>query len=391
MRCAFLPGPTTFAVLVAVLGVALHGAVAHAGCALSNAVMANNIKEAKTLVRDGANVSCKTSYGVPVLSVAAEKGFGKIVELLLENGADVNGRDRHRETPLYLAKNARIAEILLAHGAKVNAKTDQGLTPLQRVARRGFGAQDNQAMVKLAAVLVAHGANVNEASPLCAAAMYNKIAMAKFLLAHGADPNRHGILGCAVGNGDYLKMAQLLVAHGAKVNVEAPGGWYPLDSAVFTGNTKCVRFLLSKGANPNLKTKKGYTALYIGAAYDHNASAIAALLRHGADPNEKSINGWTPLDQAATYGALKVGEALLAYGANVNAVGDRGRTALYLLVGLPGRFGLQFIELLVKHGADVDAAPPGNPRPLTLAMARHETKIALYLRRHGAHVGWTAR
>jgi ankyrin repeat protein len=62
-----------------------------------------------------------------------EESRAEVVRLLLANGAVVEEKDEHGNTPLHLAAsmgNTVIAELLLARGANVNAKTNHGETPL---------------------------------------------------------------------------------------------------------------------------------------------------------------------------------------------------------------------------------------------------------------------
>jgi ankyrin repeat protein len=52
------------------------------------------------------------------------------IEVLLENGVEVNLINKLGETPLHLCRNCLIVDLLLAHGAQMNVKEVTGKTPL---------------------------------------------------------------------------------------------------------------------------------------------------------------------------------------------------------------------------------------------------------------------
>ncbi|KAH8999640.1 ankyrin repeat-containing domain protein [Lactarius hatsudake] len=63
----------------------------------------------------------------------------RLIEQLLERGADVNTQSKGHETPLHLASRLRLhemARILLKHGADVDVKNSEGKSPLQLASGR---------------------------------------------------------------------------------------------------------------------------------------------------------------------------------------------------------------------------------------------------------------
>ena len=101
---------------------------------ICTATRAGNIKAIKQQLAKGADVNTGDSeFGVSPLSWAALLGHTEIAELLIQSGADVNGRNRDGGTALHGATflgHVDAAELLIRNGADVNAKNDKGETPL---------------------------------------------------------------------------------------------------------------------------------------------------------------------------------------------------------------------------------------------------------------------
>ena len=70
------------------------------------------------------------------LHLAASMRSAETVDLLIQNGADVNAQNGNQSTPLHLAAASRLAlegtvvRLLLRHGANAHAKDSEGRTPL---------------------------------------------------------------------------------------------------------------------------------------------------------------------------------------------------------------------------------------------------------------------
>jgi ankyrin repeat protein len=82
---------------------------------------------------------------------------------------------------------------------------------------------------------------------------------------------------------DGPETARLLLDQGADVNAFADNdlGVHPLNSAAAAGKTAVTAILLERGADPNAKTRRGFTPL--DAARENADEKLAELLRaHGA-------------------------------------------------------------------------------------------------------------
>ena len=102
----------------------------------------------------------------------------------------------------------------------------------------------------------------------------------------------------------------------------------PLHWAAFDGRTEACEKLINEGLLPNATTYWNFTALDLAIIRNHEETAIR-LLELGADP----VAGRYPaLNRAVMLGRMKVVQALLARGADVNRADDQGYTPLHLAV-----------------------------------------------------------
>ena len=78
-------------------------------------------------------------------------------------------------------------------------------------------------------------------------------------------------------NGDFEKIREATSAADSQINSQDDGGYTALMYACSNGNFEVVKLLLQRGANQNLQTKKGNTALYFAEKGKH--SDVLALLK----------------------------------------------------------------------------------------------------------------
>lgn len=128
-----------------------------------------------------------------------------------------------------------------------------------------------------------------------------------------------------------------LIAEGADANVRESwwGGETPLHWAAFAGGTRSLRALLASGATVDAIDSAGEPALREALRNDEDDTAlllVIALLTSGADPNLRSQNGSSALHEAIGSENISIVYELLNAGANPNLRNQYGETPLHLAV-----------------------------------------------------------
>ncbi len=207
-------------------------------------------------------------------------------------------------------------------------------------------------------------------------------------------PGQYGIteLMSAALAGDAATVKALLEA-GADVNAADDWGDTALIRAAASGHAAVVELLLEAGADPEAPSRSGDTALAIAIKYRAGDVALV-LLEHGADPDVTLQSGssrppTTVLERAAVHGQSAVVAAMIERGVDL---ANGGPAALNAALW---RGHEDIAAALIAGGVDVDAAPwsldPGvhlqtGDFPLqTAAQGGHVRSVELLLR-HGADV-----
>lgn len=190
----------------------------------------------------------------------------------------------------------------------------------------------------------------------------------------------------AISSND-IGRAKTLIALGANVNQKNSIGYPILHHAVSQGNPELVELLISKGADVNAKDRFDRVALHF--AFKKGMAKI--LVAHGAIVDAPDDHGETPLHHAAKGYAgvpkealLEFADVLISHGADVNRSTGKGKGNMTPLNVAAELNNLPAAKLLIKRGADVEG---GGSSPLTSAGANGDyVEMAQLLVENGAGV-----
>ncbi|KAH7117683.1 ankyrin repeat-containing domain protein [Dendryphion nanum] len=298
------------------------------------------------------------------LSWEAQKGHIAVVELLLNTGrVDIDSVDHEGRTPLWFAVEAEqepMVRLLLDRGANANGRGLQCECPLNLAIGKG-----NMNIVKLlldmGADLNSHGLrNGNESirSALTKALICRNTEMFQFLLQLGARATTETDMGdsslalCLASEAGNLEVVKLLHRSVANVNTHGSVDYGDaLRAASLSGQLAVVEFLLENGANINAQGKNHSNALHAASVSGH-LPVVELLLENGANINAQGGHNGNALQAASSNGHLAVVELLLKNGANINAQGGNNSNALK---AASSNGHLAVVKLLLKNRANTDA------------------------------------
>jgi beta-lactamase regulating signal transducer with metallopeptidase domain/ankyrin repeat protein len=230
---------------------------------LLKAVKDGNIEKVKSLIAVGANVNAADNEGTTTLIFAIVSDHRDVVELLLAKGADINAKDKRDCAPMIHAvwnRNLDIINLLLDNRADVNttktAFDAPGVsTPLHEAIYNGS--------LDIVRLLIDDGADINAIGEFGRTPLQNAIVngnryQIELLLDEGVTGPVFHVAAC---KGDLAEVKRLL-AQGMSVDEKDEHGCTPLFWSVAASQKEMVEFLLTSGADVNIKNKFGHAPLH---------------------------------------------------------------------------------------------------------------------------------
>lgn len=321
---------------------------------LLNAAESGDVQQVELLLNNGANIEQRNYYGLTALHRASEEGKVPVVKLLLSRGADVLTLDCDGQSALEKAAqqgHKRTVGLLARWGGDVHFRDSMGYNLVMRAAEWGWHhvvvtlLQSSQGLKEL------DSKDLFDETPLLKAARNGRKQVVSTLLKHGAavtatDKEENTVLLWAVRH-EWKDLIPLLLNAATFPQHELNRG---LAVAVKRGLTGVVALLLRSGADAGVRDGHGHTLVMKAAQGGHEAVA-RALLKHTGLALVDAVNarGQTALMLAAEReGTVAAAKVLLARRASVNVQDRQGETALFKAVA---HANAPLVRLLLAKGA----------------------------------------
>lgn len=356
---------------------------------LLEAVDQNQVARVRALLKQGANPSAVGPHSTALHS-AAYWGYTKVVELLLQYGADPNQPDQTGLYPLHLAASegrTAVCNRLIDAGANKEQKNDSGGTALHLAAAGNYATTCN-ALLKKGCSLEAQSSDGS--TPLLTASALGSKGAVQALLKAGARRDaqndqqqtalllslwnvqssrlsdwshtlteegktihyelQHGALYYQPNYNKYApELGQLLSLRAQRELALAP--WGPTPHLNYLDAVATTKLLLKAGSPVEQADIRGLTPLRL-ASYAGVGQLLLLLKEAGAQPEKEPWQGVTELHQVAASQRLDGLQAYFkAYGnAFINATDERGWTPAHYLADMGGSPAMA--SELRKQGAD---------------------------------------
>ena len=297
--------------------------------ALIGASEAGHFAVVELLINNGVNINIMDNTGETALMKAAVRGHKEIVQLLIKTGADVNLRDHKGETALIKATSSGQLTILSLLSEKIQNWDDKDGTGKTALMYAVIGNHIEIVKYLLDKVKNVDEKDIEGRTALMYATIEGRIDIMELLFNKGAaleakDRNGKSPFLLALDNIENPDILRLL-----KKTAFSDAGKFALSEKFLEvttkNNVKMLQLLSEIGVDSEYANKEGVTAFDI-ALKNQNVQILSFLVPQG---NMLSPAQTTKaFDEAIKSNNLEMLEFLVAHGADINIHLEKGTTSL---------------------------------------------------------------
>ncbi len=324
----------------------------------------NSIELTKYFLENGVDVNAKNKKGQTALFFADNI---ETVKLLLEYGADLSILDKDSKGAIDYIKNPKVLNYIISNGSTVAKKDTRGNSPFINYVQKNrpiFGyrisnEEENKRYYNTIKVFLENGANINEQisdSNETVLFFIKDKKLLNLLIENGINTeirDRHGRT--AIFNFmkfPYVEMGKELINQNVNIQVKENLGNTLLH---YVEDYDIAKILIERGLDVNAQNKFGHTPLHklvSSSTYkcrDSKKSIFNLFIKSGAKVNQKDKKGLTALTVAIDNNNEQYIKELIDAGADTNVKDNNGRTLLFYAKNL------KMIKILLDEGIDIDS------------------------------------
>lgn len=335
------------------------------------------------LIEKGANVHHVNEKGVSALHLAGLMGHYELVKFLLERGARPSIKCKTGTTPFIYAcegNNDKIIKILLEYGADPTTVDKLHM----RTGLHMLCIEGNVAGIKLLLQnpnVDVNARRIDHAHPIHFAAEYGHLQIVELLIKAKALVNVKTIekvtpLHYAAFRG-HFDIVKLLVENGAQINCMSENAQYlnylsvsPLQCAALKDHLNIVKYLVFKGADISVQISS--YASELAALYGHT-NIVSYFLQKGARFTKSLLS--------AAVKNISIFELLLEHEMDVNVVDSNGFSLLHFA---SKNGNVSVVKRLIELGANIHSKTDDGQTSLTLAILENHIGVVKILIQHDA-------
>ncbi len=336
--------------------------------ALYWSVLQNHVDVIRILVKSGADLDAKPYHNWCALSVAINKHYNTIANLLLDAGASIEGDPKHLDqSPLWEAVgqgNMAILDRLLKMGVDT-AAVREGSMPGDTQSVVGYALYKNQYQATIRLIEETGPSRVADKNVVCEPFLSNgclagvQRALTQRYYTGFKRSHSNPIIEAIHKKATDDEMSSLIDQKPDLIDQEDDTGDIPLMTAVDYNQIAVVQKLIEHGCHVNKRDGNGYTAVLLAAEQEH-LEIFRALIRAGADLRQPGCHDDSLFTFLIHRQLIKPMKILVEEGINLN-ISDSMGTPLQVAFAYGRK---DFAKMLLEAGADPYLKAGSLPAPV---------------------------